>query len=49
MRKATECANYYTYQGSYNAEFYPECATWIVFPVIIPIQACQVSYLCKMY
>ncbi|XP_012228902.2 carbonic anhydrase 3-like [Linepithema humile] len=49
MRKATECPNYYTYQGSYNMSFYyPECVTWIVFPIIIPIQACQLNEFRKL-
>ncbi|EFN65690.1 Carbonic anhydrase 3, partial [Camponotus floridanus] len=43
MRIATDCPNYYTYQGSYNVKSNWECVTWIVFPVIIPIQSCQVS------
>lgn len=41
---ATDCPNYYTYLGSYNSGAYSECAIWIVFPVIIPILSCQVSY-----
>ncbi|XP_070172065.1 carbonic anhydrase 2-like [Polyergus mexicanus] len=44
MRVATDCPNYYTYPGSYNTGANLECATWIVFPIIIPIQSCQASY-----
>jgi len=48
MRIATDCSNYYTYHGTYNANSKPECVTWIVFRVIIPIQSCQVSYLIRV-
>lgn len=43
MRWSTYCTRYYTYAGSYNIGEYPECATWIVFPVVIPIRASEVS------
>ncbi|KAH0952917.1 hypothetical protein HN011_006446 [Eciton burchellii] len=52
MRRATNCSRYYTYPGSHNkteAEKYnPECATWIVFPCVIPIQACQINEFRKL-
>ncbi|XP_071562810.1 carbonic anhydrase 3-like [Temnothorax nylanderi] len=48
MRVATECSNYYTYHGSYNAESNSECVTWIVFPAIIPIQSCQLNEFRKL-
>ncbi|XP_036145572.1 carbonic anhydrase 3 isoform X2 [Monomorium pharaonis] len=41
MQTATDSTNYYTYHGSYNVDPHPECVTWIVFPVIIPIQSRQ--------
>ncbi|KAG9428457.1 carbonic anhydrase 3 isoform X1 [Apis mellifera carnica] len=43
MRWATYCSRYYTYSGSFNVADYPECATWIVFPVVIPVRASEVS------
>ncbi|XP_031364673.1 carbonic anhydrase 3-like isoform X2 [Apis dorsata] len=43
MRWATYCTRYYTYSGSFNVADYPECATWIVFPVVIPVRASEVS------
>lgn len=51
MRVATDCPNYYTYHGSNNIYvkgMNPACVTWIVFPAIIPIQSCQVSYLIRV-
>ncbi|KYN42384.1 Carbonic anhydrase, partial [Trachymyrmex septentrionalis] len=44
MRVATDCPSYYIYQGSSNLK----CATWIVFPVIIPIQSCQLNEFRKL-
>ncbi|XP_012236988.2 carbonic anhydrase 2-like [Bombus vosnesenskii] len=43
MRWSTYCTRYYTYAGSYNIGEYPECATWIVFPVVIPIRASEIK------
>ncbi|XP_017789553.1 PREDICTED: carbonic anhydrase 2-like [Habropoda laboriosa] len=48
MRWATYCTRYYTYAGSYNAGEYPECATWIVFPVVIPIRSSQINEFRKL-
>ncbi|KAL6263953.1 hypothetical protein P5V15_004034 [Pogonomyrmex californicus] len=48
MRIATDCSYYYTYHGSYNEGNNPECVTWIIFPVIIPIQSCQVNEFRKL-
>ncbi|XP_043486018.1 carbonic anhydrase-like isoform X1 [Polistes fuscatus] len=48
MRWATRCERYYTYQGSYNEGpcsilGYPECVTWIIFPMMINISPSQVD------
>ncbi|KAK2588629.1 hypothetical protein KPH14_006397 [Odynerus spinipes] len=48
MRWATRCERYYSYQGSYNEGprdifGYPECVTWIIFPLVIPISPCHVE------
>ncbi|KYM80584.1 Carbonic anhydrase [Atta colombica] len=48
MRVATDCPSYYIYQGSHSGDFNLECATWIVFPVIIPIQSCQLNEFRKL-
>ncbi|XP_043271366.1 carbonic anhydrase-related protein-like [Venturia canescens] len=48
MRNATYCPKYYTYAGTYNKGSTPECATWIVFPLIIPISACQIEEFRKL-
>nr|XP_033330589.1 carbonic anhydrase 2-like isoform X1 [Megalopta genalis] len=48
MRSATFCSRYYTYNGSYNASEYPECVIWIVFPVVIPIQAEEIREFRKL-
>ncbi|KAG7190972.1 hypothetical protein KM043_007021 [Ampulex compressa] len=48
MRLATHCSYYYVYQGSYNVGPHPECATWIIFPLIIPIRPCQVEEFRKL-
>ncbi|XP_029162016.1 carbonic anhydrase 2-like [Nylanderia fulva] len=48
MRIATNCSSYYTYQGSKTEEPYWECVTWIVFPVIIPIQSHQLNEFRKL-
>ncbi|XP_076166608.1 carbonic anhydrase 2-like [Ptiloglossa arizonensis] len=39
MRSAMHCTRYYTYSGSYNVADCPECCTFIVFPVILPIRS----------
>ncbi|XP_031771282.1 carbonic anhydrase 1-like isoform X1 [Apis florea] len=43
MRWATYCTRYYTYSGSFNVADYPECVTWIVFPVVIPVRASEIQ------
>ncbi|XP_017760505.1 PREDICTED: carbonic anhydrase 2-like [Eufriesea mexicana] len=48
MRWATYCTRYYTYAGSYNAGEYPECMTWIVFPVVIPIRPSELNEFRKL-
>ncbi|XP_076240837.1 carbonic anhydrase-like [Calliopsis andreniformis] len=48
MRWATYCTRYYTYSGSYNAGDYPECAIWIVFPVVIPIRPSELEEFRKL-
>ncbi|CAL1680085.1 unnamed protein product [Lasius platythorax] len=48
MREATDCSSYYTYQGSITVEPYWECVTWIIFPVIIPVQSCQLNEFRKL-
>ncbi|XP_076678234.1 carbonic anhydrase 2-like [Andrena cerasifolii] len=48
MRWATYCSRYYTYSGSYNTADNPECATWIVFPVVIPIRAEEINEFRKL-
>ncbi|XP_014469160.1 PREDICTED: uncharacterized protein LOC106741545 [Dinoponera quadriceps] len=52
MRIATDCLHYYTYHGSYNLDNNrsdnPECAQWIVFPTIIPLQLCQINEFRKL-
>ncbi|CAK9824874.1 Carbonic anhydrase 2, partial [Anthophora retusa] len=48
MRWATFSDRYYIYAGSYNSGEYPECATWIVFPVVIPIRSNQIDEFRKL-
>ncbi|XP_011167781.2 carbonic anhydrase 3 [Solenopsis invicta] len=48
MRVATDCSSYYVYHGSYNTNSNPTCVTWIVFPVIIPIQSSQLNEFRKL-
>ncbi|KAF7386650.1 carbonic anhydrase-related protein-like [Vespula maculifrons] len=48
MRWAARCERYYSYQGSYNEGScgilgYPECVTWIIFPLMIRISPSQVD------
>ncbi|XP_053976431.1 carbonic anhydrase-like [Hylaeus volcanicus] len=43
MRCATYCSRYYTYSGSFNIGDNPECATWIVFPVVTPIRPDEID------
>ncbi|XP_011698984.1 PREDICTED: carbonic anhydrase 2-like isoform X1 [Wasmannia auropunctata] len=47
MRVATDCPSYYTYHGNYG-DFKLFCVTWIVFPIIIPIQSCQLNEFRKL-
>ncbi|XP_076651660.1 carbonic anhydrase 5A, mitochondrial-like [Halictus rubicundus] len=48
MRCATFCSRYYTYPGSYNIGEYGECATYIVFPAVIPIHANEIEAFRKL-
>ncbi|XP_026670786.1 carbonic anhydrase-like [Ceratina calcarata] len=48
MRWATYCSTYYTYAGSYNVGEFPEVATWIVFPVVIPVRPSELNEFRKL-
>ncbi|XP_076295502.1 carbonic anhydrase 1-like [Lasioglossum baleicum] len=48
MRSSMFSSRYYVYCGSYNTCEYSECATWIVFPVVIPIQPNEIAEFRKL-